>query len=126
MAKNTTGAVYNIAVDTFKITYVEPGQGGEGEGEGGYIPDLNKNIYDYQADFSGVQGNECWYYSPYHNNDYSSANESMFNGSGETAYWSSQNGQGTQMTKNSFTFTDYAPAGIMFVASKAMKKSLKS
>ena len=111
---NKSGAKLNI--DEFKLTYVEPDQGGEGDD--GFKPDLNKNVYDYTTDFSGIQGNECWYYSPYHNNDYSSANESMFNGSGETAYWSSQNGQGTQMTKNSFAFTDYAPAGIMFVAPK--------
>ena len=81
--------------------------------------DESKDVYNYIEDFSGVQGENNWYYSAEDHITYGKEDGTKYNDISEGSYWSLADDKGTKFTKSSFTFTGYNGSGIMFVAPKS-------
>ena len=103
---NKSGA--KLSINDFKITYTDDVSGGSGI----------KGTYNYLEDFSNVQGQDNWYYSPGYNNNFSANSGAQYNVTNESSYWSSTSGGGTRLGKQQFTMTGTNGAGVMFVAPK--------
>ena len=82
-------------------------------------PVQSKDVYNYMEDFSGVQGENNWYYSSEDHVTYGKQDSTKFNDISEGSYWSLADDKGTKLTKNTITFTGYNSSGILFVAPKS-------